>query len=74
VGSIVFDDKKRFIPLQVADTLVYESRKYLEQKIIDPNAVPRREMQRLRDEEKIFQISLCEKEYLESYLTRSTEQ
>jgi hypothetical protein len=74
VGSIVFDDKKRFIPLQVADTLVYESRKYLERKIIDPNAVPRREMQRLMDEEKIFQISLCDKEYLESYLTSSTEQ
>jgi hypothetical protein len=71
VGSISFEDKKKFVPLRVADTLVYESRKYLEQKIADPTIGPRPEMQRLMDKGKIFQITLCEKDSLEWYLENS---
>jgi hypothetical protein len=69
VGSICFEDKKKYLPLQVADTLAYECRKYLEKEITDPNAVPRPELKRLKDEGKIFQISSCEKTFLEAYLT-----
>jgi hypothetical protein len=68
VGSLTFDDKRRFIPLQVADTLVFESRKYLEKLIASPDTKPRPELQRLMDEGKIFEITLCEKECLEWYL------
>lgn len=69
VGSICFEDKKKFLPLQVADTLAYECRKHLENLIADPKAVPRPELKRLTDEGKIFQISLCDKQCLEDYLT-----
>ena len=69
VGSICFEDKKKYLPLQVADTLAYECRKHLEKLITDPNALPRPELKRLMDEGKIFQISLCEKTFLEAYLT-----
>jgi hypothetical protein len=68
VGSITFDDKKLHIPLQVADTLVYESRKYLERLLADPAVGPRPELKRLMDEGKIFQISLTDKAFLEFYL------
>jgi Protein of unknown function (DUF3800) len=68
VGSIKFEDKKLFIPLQAADTLVYESRKYLERLLADPAVRPRPELQRLMDEGKIFQISLTDKAFLEFYL------
>lgn len=68
VGGITFDNKKRFIPLQVADTLVFEARKYLERKLDNPEAMPRPELQRLMDEGKIFQISLCDKACLEWYI------
>jgi len=71
VGSMSFEDKEKIVPLQVADTLVYESRKYLERKIADPTSGPRPEMQRLMDEGKIFQITLCEKNSLEWYLQHS---
>jgi len=69
VGSICFEDKKKFLPLQVADTQAYECRKHLENLNADPKAVPRPELKRLMDEGKIFQISLCEKTFLEAYLT-----
>jgi len=72
VGSIRFDDKKAFIPLQVADTLVYESRKYLERKLADPAVVHRPELQRLMDEGKIFEISLADKPFLEFYLNNQS--
>ena len=65
VGSIRFEDKKLFIPLQVADTLVYESRKYLERLLADPTVRPRPELKRLMDEGKIFEISLTDKAFLE---------
>jgi hypothetical protein len=68
VGSIRFEDKKLFIPLQVADTLVYESRKYLERLLADPTVRPRPELKRLMDEGKIFEISLTDKAFLEFYL------
>jgi hypothetical protein len=68
IGSIKFEDKRLFIPLQVADTLVYESRKYLERLAADPTVVPRPELQRLMDEGKIFQISLTDRAFLEFYL------
>jgi hypothetical protein len=68
VGSICFENKKNYLLLQVADTLAYECRKYLERLITDPNAVPRPELKRLMDEGKIFKIALCEKTFLEAYL------
>jgi hypothetical protein len=71
VGSITFDDKRRFIPLQVADTLAYEARKDLERKMLDPNAPERSEFRRLKERGKIFEISLCEKTCLEWYLENS---
>jgi hypothetical protein len=71
VGSITFDDKRRFIPLQVADTLAYEARKDLERKLANPNAAERPEFTRLKDKGKIFEISLCEKTCLEWYLEHS---
>jgi hypothetical protein len=73
IGSIRFEDKKKLLPLQVADTLAYECRKFLEKEIADPNAVARPELQRLKDEEKIFQISSCGKECLEDYLNNSIQ-
>jgi hypothetical protein len=68
VGSICFEDKKKYLPLQVADTVAYECRKHLENLVTDPKAVPRPELKRLMDEGKIFQISLTEKTFLEYYL------
>jgi hypothetical protein len=68
VGSMRFEDKKKVIPLQIADTLVYESRKYLERLRADPTAIPRPELKRLMDEGKIFEISLMDKQFLEFYL------
>jgi hypothetical protein len=68
VGSVRFEDKKNVIPLQIADTLVYEARKYLEQLQADPNATPRPELKRLMNEGKIFEISLMDKEFLQFYL------
>jgi hypothetical protein len=68
VGSVRFEDKKVVVPLQVADTLVYESRKYLERLQADPTVGPRPELKRLMDEGKIFQISLADKTFLEFYL------
>jgi hypothetical protein len=71
VGSICFEDKKKYLPLQVADTLAYECRKYLEKKIDDENAIPRPELQRLMDERKVSKIALMEKKFLEYYLNNS---
>jgi hypothetical protein len=68
VGSITFDDKRRFIPLQIADTLAYEARKDLERKMINRDAPERAEFTRLKENGKIFEISLCEKTCLEWYL------
>jgi hypothetical protein len=68
VGSIAFEDKRRFIPLQVADTLAYEVRKDFERKMVDPNAGERPEFKRLKETGKIFEITLCEKTCLQHYL------
>jgi hypothetical protein len=68
VGTLTYADKRRFIPLQVADTLAYECRKYLERKFIDASVKPRLELQRLMDEGKIFEITLCEQECVQWYL------
>lgn len=74
VGSISFDDKKRFIPLQVADTLAYECRKDLERKMANPLATERLEFTRLKEKRKIFEITLCEKKALQWYLDNSSEE
>lgn len=71
VGSISFDDKRRFIPLQVADTLAYEARKDLQRKIDNPNASERIEFTRLKESGKIFEIGLFEQRHLQEYLDNS---
>jgi hypothetical protein len=74
VGTLTYADKRRFIALQVADTMAYECRKYLEKKIINPDAKPRVELQRLMDKGKIFDISLCEKECIQWYLEHQIDE
>lgn len=68
VGSISFEDKTGFIPLQVADTFVYETRKDVERKMADPNASERPEFARMKAQGKIAAISECGKTCLEFYL------
>jgi len=68
VGSVTFEDKQEFIPLQVADTLAYETRKFFETKMLDPNAKERPELQKLKRDRKVFTINLCEEPCLHDYL------
>jgi len=73
VGSITFADKKKFIPLQIVDTVAYECRKDLDRKMADPNATERAEFTRLKQQGKIFQITLCERDSLEWYIEHYVE-
>ena len=68
VGSLSFEDKQQFIPLQVADTLAYETRKYFEARMQDENAPERPELQKLKNDRKVFTINLCEEPCLQDYL------
>lgn len=68
VGSISFEDKTQFVPLQVADTFVYETRKDFERKLANRKAVDRPEFARLKGEGKIAVIEECDKDCLEFYL------
>jgi hypothetical protein len=68
VGSITFDDKRRFVPLQIADTLAYEVRKQFEREMDDSSAEVRPELKRFKASGKVFEISMCETNCLEWYL------
>jgi hypothetical protein len=72
VGSLTFGDKRHFIPLQVADTLAYEARKTLENGIVNPGAPDSPALQTLKENDRVFQISLCGKDCLEWNLEHTT--
>lgn len=74
VGSISFEDKTSFVPLQVADTFVYETRKDCERKMADPKAAERTEFAILKREHKIAAIEECGKTCLEFYLNDALKQ
>jgi hypothetical protein len=70
LGTLSFQDKRRFIPLQIADTLVYEVRKDFETRLNNPNVPERPALSELKHKHKIFRISLCGQECLEWVLTQ----
>lgn len=70
IGSLSFDDKRRFIGLQLADTLVYEGRKCLEVEIDNSQTEEREELRRLKESHSIYKISLCQRPCLEDFLRR----
>jgi hypothetical protein len=68
MGSIEFDSKENKILLQTVDTLAYEVQKAFRQKITNPNAPERVELQRLKAAHKIYTIRLADENFPRFYL------
>jgi uncharacterized protein DUF3800 len=74
IGTLDFGDKADCIPLQVADTLAYETRKFFESRMGDPNAPERAELKKLKHDRKVFTIDLCEEPCLQDHLQSDLSQ
>lgn len=68
VGSLTFEDKRRFVPLQVADTLAYEVRKDFENRIANPDAPERAIFTELKERDRVWRIHRCDQPCLQWYL------
>ncbi len=68
MGSLEFDSKENKILLQTADTLAYEVQKAFKQRITNPEAPERVELQRLKAAHRIYTIRLADENFLRFYL------
>jgi hypothetical protein len=68
IGTLSFEDKRDVLPLQIVDTLAYETRKFFEARMADPNAPERPELKKLKADGKVFTIELCEEACLQDHL------
>jgi hypothetical protein len=65
IGSITFDDKRRYVGLQVADVFAYEIRKMFQDEI---NGYAEREEYLFLRDNGICKIQLCQRDCLEEHL------
>lgn len=68
LGPIMFEDKRQYIGLQVADLFIYEVKRWLETRFDQSEHGEREEMRRLREGPVVAKIDICSKACLEDYL------
>jgi len=68
IGSLHYDDKEKCIPLQAADSVAYEGRKYLEAKIYNSGEGQNTELKRWMESQSLASVSVFTKEALQIFL------
>jgi hypothetical protein len=67
-GSLAFQDKKAFKPLQAADSLVYEGRRYIEADLFNSGSLERKELQKWKESHTLAFVGTLGRETLEAFL------
>ena len=68
IGSLHYEDKEKCIPLQAADSVAYEGRKYLEAKIYNSGEGQNTELKRWMESQSLASVSVFTKEALQIFL------
>jgi len=68
IGSLYYEDKKKSIPLQAADSLAYEGRRYLEAQKYDSGEDERGELKEWKDSHSLASVSLLTTAALQIFL------
>jgi hypothetical protein len=68
LGRVMFEDKKQYIGLQVADLFIYEVKRSLEVRLDQSGHGEREEMARLKEGPVVAKIDICSNACLEKYL------